>query len=96
MASAYIISRTSVRKTSASVADGLTSGMDGTHELIVGDTEIAHRIRETAKGSFTEALIMLVSEHTKWCFYCKGHIDQKNCINWREDYAEIRKIFQGS
>ena len=49
-------------------------------------------ILAVARGSFAKALILMVNEHGKWCDFCKGCIMERYCLDFREDYAEIKQI----
>ena len=56
------------------------------------DRATNEHILAVARGSFAEALTLMVNEHAKWCDFCKGHIIEKYCLAFREDYRELQRV----
>ena len=79
---------------------GLADQMRRASKSICGNIAEGHGKRRRSKAEFKRYLLMAIGsadEMQVWLRYCADleYIDQKRCVQWRNEYREIARMLQG-
>ena len=79
---------------------GLADQIRRASKSICGNIAEGHGKRRRSKAEFKRYLLMAIGsadEMQVWLRYCADleYIDQKRCVQWRNEYREIARMLQG-
>ena len=79
---------------------GLADQMRRASKSICGNIAEGYGKRRRSKAEFKRYLLMAIGsadEMQVWLRYCADleYIDQKRCVQWRNEYREIARMLQG-